>query len=44
MMQLRNRNLIGNQGRQTGGLTPRRLIRNWRTGDTSEESESIGAL
>ncbi|SKC53346.1 hypothetical protein SAMN06266956_0582 [Paraburkholderia hospita] len=44
MMQLRS-NLLGESGvAARPGLTPRRLIRNWRMDVTSEESESIASL
>ena len=45
MMQLRDGDLLGNQKSPPDRrLTPHRLIRNWRTGDASEDSESIEAL
>jgi hypothetical protein len=45
MMQLRNRDLLRNQdARQTGGLTPRRLIRNWSAEEVWKESPNIDLL
>jgi hypothetical protein len=45
MMQLHNRDLLGNQeSLPTGGLTPRRLNRNWSMEVVSERSEYIDPL